>query len=221
LRDEDVVRFIIIHDQIIMANLLYSLPRPVWTFTIAAFLSPTDLLLLRTVDKSSQAFVNFLLPELISALEAQTQTLLVSVPLETRTRGETECNLLEPVRQGILSKAVQEQGVKSLLTYRNPPSDIVAIFNVIHCLYTGQQQKALAWDELALFVKTEGLVNKLKEKFGSPTIQVVPENPKYTAPWFDTQAVMFVSGSVAGLVEIAQNYIHIQQSYQKSPAIRA
>jgi len=184
-----------------MANLLYSLPRPVWTFTIAVFLSPTDLLL-RTVDKSSQAFVNSLLPELISALEAQSQTELAD---------------LEPVRLNILSMNELYEDVKSLLMLGNPADPIVQVHNVINCLYT-RRLKSQAWDESAKFLRTEKFTYKLKEKLRNATFQEVHTNPDCTR-WLDLAIKLHDSST--RLLEITQSYVLLQQSYQQSHVLRA
>lgn len=84
-----------------MAEGLASLPRLVWTFVIAEYLLPCDLLSFRAANHQLQAFIHSLLPDLITAFHLRAQTLINSVPEETRTQGEIEYLLTEPIRQSI------------------------------------------------------------------------------------------------------------------------
>lgn len=201
-----------------MAITFASLPRPVWTFSIAGFLHPRDLLQLRAVSRASQSFITSLLTELAAAYDLEMQALVNAVPQETRTQGETEYLLLEPLRQNILSQAISPNSLAEVASFANPPQMVLQVLNVVLCLYN-EKRKSLPWKEVKAAIRVSGFVDSLKQKFASDSVHTIPPNPDYTAAWFNHAQAANVSIACGVLVQMTQNYLSLQQN--QSPALVA
>jgi hypothetical protein len=202
-----------------MAEKLVSLPRPVWTFAIAGYLHPRDILSLRAADHACQAFIHSLLPDLMASFDLKAQALIASVPEEIRTRGQTEYLLLEPVRQNILSQSISKSSLAEVAAFANPPIIVLQVLNVILCLYN-EELKAVQWKDVRAAIRVSGFVDSLQKKFTSSTTHTVPSNPDYKAPWFNTATIRCVSSACGSLAQMAQDYLTLQEGYQ-SPAVIA
>lgn len=200
-----------------MANTLVSLPRPIWVFNIAGYLHPRDLLHLRAVNRASNSFINSLLPDLAAVCDRQAQAIVDAVPQETRTQGETQYQLLEPARQCITSLELSPRDLAEVSSFSNPPMMVLQVLNVVFCLYN-EERKALSWIEVKKAIKVSGFLESLKQKFISSTVRTIPENPDYTAAWFNAAQAGNVSHACSVLVQMAQSYLNLQQCYQ-TPAV--
>jgi hypothetical protein len=155
----------------------------------------------------------------MASFDLQAQALIASVPEEIRTRGQTEYLLLEPVRQNIRSQSISQNGLVQLGAFGNPPPIVLQVLNVILCLYN-EKLKSHQWKNVQPAIRVSGFVEKLKEKFSSSTVHTVPSNSDHKAPWFNTATTMNVSSDLSHLVQMAQDYLRLQESY-KEPALLA
>lgn len=202
-----------------MKSTFYTLPRSIWTFLITRYLLPRDLLHLLAVSHACQAFFNSLLPDLAAALDAEAYILLSSVPQETKALVATEQLAQEHVRQSILSQTIAEIDFLQFASYDTPPELAMNIYNVILSLYH-EEFKPRGWKEIRTTIRARGFFSRLKEKFASSAVQIVPQSPDYTAPWFDDRtAGRRLSNSFSVLIQMTRTYLALQQSYQSPTMI--
>lgn len=90
---------------------------------------------------------------------------------------------------------------------------------MIVCLYN-EELKPYKWKDIKATIHANGFIDSLKEKFASLTVHTVPSNPDYKASWFNADYIAAVSKACSLLVQMAQDYLRLQESLQ-SPVLIA
>jgi hypothetical protein len=141
------------------------------------------------------------------------------VPQETKTLVATEQLAQEHVRQSILSQTIAEIDFLQFASYDTPPELVMNIYNVILSLYH-KTFKPRGWKDIRTTIRARGFFSRLKEKFASSAVQIVPQSPDYAAPWFDdTAAGRILSNSFSVLIQMTRTYLALQQNYQSPTMI--